>query len=406
MENPESKRFKMRLRPRRVPRESRAPSARRLRAIVARSRRRRGVRRLPPARVPFLGFSPSVLQQSIVKVRYVQNRGGSGWRVHGRYLAREGAQQEGKPGLGFDAHAQEIHIPDRLGGWQRAGDPRLWKLIVSPEAGERLDLRQHARELVATMEGDLGLRLQWVAIEHFDTAHPHVHVVIRGKSQEGILFRMPREYVGHGIRQRSQELATQVLGLRRERDRVAARERAVEARHFGVLDQMLERRADPERRIEFEHSVPSSEASRTLRLQLLRRLGFLSGLGLARRVGKHTFELSEHHRAALEQMQLARDLQQSMTRYGEPLVDPDAPQLFTELVPGVEVRGSVVGGVEDEAGGERSSSSRARTASSTSCCRRRRSRSTATGTNSCAGRSLPSAPPMPRREASERFSSR
>jgi len=77
----------------------------------------------------------------------------------------------------------------------------------------------------------------------------------------------------------------------------------------------------------------------------------LSGLGLARRVGKHTFELSEHHRAALEQMQLARDLQQSMTRYGEPLVDPDAPQLFTELVPGVEVRGSVVGGVEDEAGG-------------------------------------------------------
>ena len=87
------------------------------------------------------------------------------------------------------------------------------------------------------------------------------------------------------------------------------------------------------------------------RLQLLRRLGFLSGLGLARRVGKRTFELSEHHRAALEQMQLARDLQESMTRYGEPLVDPDAPQLFTELVPGVEVRGSVVGGVEDEAAG-------------------------------------------------------
>ncbi|HME70276.1 MAG TPA: hypothetical protein VKM54_10470, partial [Myxococcota bacterium] len=109
----------MRLRPGRVPRESRAPSARRLRAIAARCRRRRGLRRLPPPRVRFLGFSPSVLQLSIVKVRYVQNRGGSGWRVHGRYLAREGAQQEGKPGLGFDAHEQEIHIPDRLGGWQR-----------------------------------------------------------------------------------------------------------------------------------------------------------------------------------------------------------------------------------------------------------------------------------------------
>jgi len=85
VQNPESKRFKIRLRPRRVPRESRAPSASRLRAISARLRRRRGVRRRPPPRVPFLGFSPSVLQQSIVKVRYVQNRGGSGWRVHGRF---------------------------------------------------------------------------------------------------------------------------------------------------------------------------------------------------------------------------------------------------------------------------------------------------------------------------------
>jgi type IV secretory pathway VirD2 relaxase len=292
-----------------------------------------------------------VLQQSVVKARYVQNRGGSGWRAHGRYLAREGAQQEAKQGLGFDAHEQEIDIAGRLGAWQRAGDPRLWKLIVSPEAGERLDLRQHARDLVAAMEGDLGLRLEWVAIEHFDTAHPHVHVVVRGRSKDGRLFRMPRDYVGHGIRQRSQEIATRTLGLRLDRDRIAGRERAVEVRHFGVLDQMLERRADAQRRIQFEAAVPSEEASRTLRLQLLRRLGFLSGLGLARRVGKHSYELSEHHRAALQQMQLARDLQRSLTLFGEPLVDPSAPQRFTELVPGVGLRGSVVGGAEDEAGG-------------------------------------------------------
>jgi hypothetical protein len=291
------------------------------------------------------------LQQSIVKVRYAPNRGGSHWQAHGRYLAREGAQQEGQRGLGFDAREQGIDIPGRLSQWERAGDLRLWKLIVSPEAGERLDLRQHARELVATLEGDLGLHLEWVGIEHFDTAHPHVHIAIRGRDQEGAVFRMPREYVGHGIRLRSQELATQVLGLRREHDRTAARERAVKAQSFGELDRMLERRADPQGRIEFEAVVPSSEASRELRLQLLRRLGFLSGLGLAERIGKRTFQLSEDHRAALKQMQLARDLEGGMTRHGELLVDPDAPQLFTELAPGVELHGRVVGGAEDEAGG-------------------------------------------------------
>jgi len=343
----------MRLRPPRLRREGQTTGALRLRQVSARfAGTRRRIGSGPPARVGFLGFSPTALQQSVVKVRYVPNRGGSGWRGHGKYLAREGAQQEGRPGQGFDASESEIDIADRLSGWQREGDPRLWKLIVSPEAGERLNLRQHARELVAAMEGDLGVRLDWVGIEHFDTAHPHIHLAIRGRSQEGVVFRMPKEYVGRGIRQRSQELATQTLGLRHERDRVAARERGVSARHFGVLDQLLERRADASRRIEFEPNIPSAAASQTLRLQLLQRLEFLGTLGLAQRVGKRVFELSEHHRAALEQMQLARDLQRSLTRYGELLVDPDAPMQFTELRPGVEIRGRVVSGAEDEARGE------------------------------------------------------
>lgn len=309
------------------------------------------MRPLPPVRTGFIGFSPSLLQRSIVIVRWVPNRGGSSWRAYGRYLAREGAQQEGRPGHGFEAYEEGIDIADRLGRWERAGDPRLWKLIISPEAGENLDLRQHARELVATAEGDLGLHLEWVGIAHFDTAHPHLHVVIRGRSQDGVEFRLPREYLGHGLRLRSQELATQTLGFRFERDLQAARERTVEADRYGDLDETLARRADPQRQIEFESAVPSLEADRDLRLQLLRRLSFLSGLGLARRVGKRRFELSEHHRAALERIQLTRVLRRSLTRYGELLVDLYAPLHVTELLPGVELRGRVVGEAADEAGG-------------------------------------------------------
>jgi len=352
VENPKSERFKTRPRPRELRRADGAPSAGRLHEISARfARRRRGARPLPPARPGFIGFSPSLLQQSVVIVRWVPNRGGSQWRAHGRYLAREGAQQESRPGWGFDASEEEIDIADRLGWWERAGDPRLWKIIVSPETGERLDLRQHARELVTTMEGDLGIFLEWVGIAHFDTAHPHLHLAIRGRSQEGVEFRLPWEYAGGGLRLRSQELATQTLGFRFERDLSAAQERTVEAQRYGDLDETLARRADPERRIAFESSVPSAEDALGLRLQLLRRLEFLSELGLARRVGKRTFELSEHHRAALERIQLTRDLRRSLARYGELLVDPHAELHLTELVPGVELRGRVVGGAEDEAGG-------------------------------------------------------
>jgi hypothetical protein len=101
-----------------------------------------------------------LLQQSVVIVRWAPNRGGAHWRAHGRYLAREGAQPEGQPGQGFNSSEEEIDIAERLGGWERAGEPRLWKLIISPEAGERLDLREHGRELVTTMEGDLGIRFR------------------------------------------------------------------------------------------------------------------------------------------------------------------------------------------------------------------------------------------------------
>ena len=64
--------------------------------------------------------------------------------------------------------------------WQHEGDPRLWKLIISPEFGKRVDLNQLTLDVMTRMEKDLGTRLEWVAVAHFNTEHPHVHVALRG----------------------------------------------------------------------------------------------------------------------------------------------------------------------------------------------------------------------------------
>ena len=85
------------------------------------------------------------------------------------YLAREGAQRAGGKGRGFSAEQEGIDLPATLRSWQRAGDERLWKFIVSPEHAERLDLKAHALALVSHMERDLGTRLEWVAIDHYNT---------------------------------------------------------------------------------------------------------------------------------------------------------------------------------------------------------------------------------------------
>ena len=73
-------------------------------------------------------------------------------------------------------------------------DKRLWMLIVSPEFGDRVDLKRLIRNLISQMETDLGTRLDWVAATHFNTERPHVDVALRGVGAEGRPLRLRRDF--------------------------------------------------------------------------------------------------------------------------------------------------------------------------------------------------------------------
>lgn len=286
----------------------------------------------------------------MVKLQYVANRTAGGWRAHGRYLAREGAQREGEKGLGFDAERSDVEIDRWLDDWQRAGDPRLWKMILSPERGDAIDLVDHTRRVVDAMERDLGTRLQWVAVDHRNTAHPHVHVAIRGRDEAGRALLLDREYVKHGVRARSRELATQAVGYRTEADRFRAREQALEVRRFGELDQVLEQRMGAGRLVSFDDPVPASDQALALRRQLMGRLRFLEGLGLATKAGAKTWRLAGEHRSALREMQLLGDVQKSFARGDLAIMDPQAERVLVRLEPGTQLRGRVAGTAANELG--------------------------------------------------------
>ena len=183
------------------------------------------------------------LQRCAVRVTYSANRVRGQWAAHGRYLARHSATQLGESkAVGFSTDSEAVDIATTLSGWQTAGDRRLFKVIVSPEFGERLDLRRHTRELLARMERDLGVRLEWVAVAHFNTDHPHVHVALRGHTDNGPL-RLSRDYIKHGIRNHAEALCTAQLGFRTELDALEAERREVHAQHITSLDRMIARRA-------------------------------------------------------------------------------------------------------------------------------------------------------------------
>ena len=99
---------------------------------------------------------------------------------------------------------------------ERSGEDRhQFRFIVSAEdAGEYPDLKPFVRKLMARMEADLGTSLDWVAVDHHNTGHPHTHIVLRGRDDLGQDLVIARDYIAHGMRERAAEIVTLDLGPR------------------------------------------------------------------------------------------------------------------------------------------------------------------------------------------------
>lgn len=117
----------------------------------------------------------------VVKARIVRLRSGSGAAgAHLCYLQRDGTTRDGGRG---QLYGPERDQQDSRAFVERgAGDRHCFRFIIAPEDSDRLaDLRGFTRDVMAQMQQDLGTRLDWLAVDHFNTGHPHSHVVIRGK---------------------------------------------------------------------------------------------------------------------------------------------------------------------------------------------------------------------------------
>lgn len=176
-------------------------------------------------------------QRCAVRVTYSPNHIGGQWAAHGRYIARESASADG---VGFNMVSDEVAIPATLARWQSSGDRRLFKMIVSPEFGERVNLKKHTRDLISRLSQDLNAELEWVAVAHFNTGHPHVHIALRGVTAAGDL-RLPRDVIKHTIRRNAEDLCTEQLGFRTIDDSFESERREISSLNVTSLDRRLKR---------------------------------------------------------------------------------------------------------------------------------------------------------------------
>lgn len=163
-------------------------------------------------------------------------------RAHLRYIQRDGADRDGAPGKLYGPGADAADGAAFLE--EGKADRHQFRIILSPEdAGDLDSLDGFTRELMAAAEKDLGTRLDWVAVNHFDTDHPHVHVVLRGKADDGQDLVIARSYITHGFRGRAEELATAILGPRSDLEIARARYAEIDREAYTGLDRELGRRA-------------------------------------------------------------------------------------------------------------------------------------------------------------------
>jgi len=248
------------------------------------------------------------MQRSVVKASYSRNTKSAPWAAHGRYLAREGAQISTGKGRGFDPAHDDIDLAKTLAGWQKAGDQYMFRWIVSPENGARLDLQAHARELMTEVQRDLGTRLEWIGIDHHDTDNPHIHILIRGRDEQGQTLRIDRDYIKSGIRTRSSEVASRALGLVSENELLAARGKVIARDQFTEIDRFLVKRANDQRVVTLTRKPPRDAHARERRSQDTARLGFLEKNGLAEKVGPLSWRLAPDLEATLRAHQLSNDI--------------------------------------------------------------------------------------------------
>ncbi|MGY2488397.1 relaxase/mobilization nuclease domain-containing protein [Cupriavidus sp. CP313] len=196
--------------------------------------------------------------------------------AHLHYIEREGVDRQGGAGRAYGSTTDAVDLDAFKARSQ--DDRHQFRFIVSPEDGEQLeDLRTYTRHLMARMEADLGTRLEWVAVDHWNTDNPHTHVVLRGKDDTGRDLIIARDYIAEGMRRRASELATEWLRPRTELEIQRAMQREVDQERWTGLDRTLQREAAEDGLVHVERfAEPRLQRQRQLligRLQRLQRMG-------------------------------------------------------------------------------------------------------------------------------------
>ena len=267
--------------------------------------------------------------------------------AHLRYLQRDGVTRDGEKGQVYSA---ERDVEDGEAFVERGREDRhQFRFIVSAEDGAELsDPRETTRDLMKQMEADLGTKLDWIAVDHWNTGHPHTHILLRGVTEDGKTLNIAGDYIAHGVRERASEIVTLELGRQSEQDVAKSLEQEVEADRFTRLDRLL---LDEQKGHEFSDLRPDPDRAamaRRNRALLIARAQKLERMGLATEIETGVWRVSPRAEPVLRELgergDIIKTMHRALQREGLDQIRPIA----NYALHGGQTTGRIVGRVLDK----------------------------------------------------------
>ena len=269
----------------------------------------------------------------VVKARVVrlnpQGRGARGPKMRGtmsravdahlRYLERDGVTRDGDRGKAYSAFENEA---DGKAFVERGREDRhQFRFIVAPEdSAEMADLRGFTRDLMRQMELDLATRLDWIAVDHHNTGHPHTHIIVRGVLDDGRILNIAGDYIAHGVRHRASELVTRELGHQSEIELQTKLQNEVEAERVTRLDKMLLSEQQEQGVIDLRPGEGATFLVRENRNLMIGRVRHLERYGVATELEPGRWTLSDRAEQVLKDLdhrnEAINSIHRALTRNG------------------------------------------------------------------------------------------
>ncbi|MGL1921627.1 MAG: DUF3363 domain-containing protein [Hyphomicrobiales bacterium] len=282
-----------------------------------------------------------VIKSRIVKL--AQN-GFSKATSHLKYIQRDGVDKNGDAGKIYDAEHDEVDGKSFLD--DSRDDRHQFRFIVSPEdAIELEDLKEYTRDLMNHMEHDLGTKLDWVAVDHYNTDNPHTHIIVRGVDEDSKDLIIARDYMSSGLRERATNIATDELGPRHEHDIAMAMRNEVNKNRFTSIDRKLIYNADfGQADMRGQPAKGYSKFNHSLQIA---RLEKLENMQLAKKVSPGIWQLSDDMEPTLRELGMRGDIIKTihaeMTRSGKPEINVNYEIFNAQDQKDKKVIGQVIG---------------------------------------------------------------